>query len=103
MLIEGLILSLAAGTVGLVLALGGTVLVVWSILPYVPMEIELDPRPDSRALAFTLMSCAVSALAFSLGPAWRLSRPDLVTALKVRRGDSGPRATGDGFRRRRRC
>ena len=89
LLIEGIILSLAGGAVGLVLALWGTAFVVSSILPYVPAGIELDPGPDSRALAFTLMSCAVSALAFSLGPAWKLSRPDLVTALKTRRGHSG--------------
>ena len=92
LLIEGFILSLAGGAVGLVLALGGTVLMVSSILPYVPVGIEFDPRPDSRAMAFTLVICTVSTLAFGLGPAWKLSRPDLVTALKARRGDSGTRA-----------
>ena len=96
LLLEGIILSLAGGAVGLVLAVSGTAFVVSSVAPYVPTGIELDPRPDSRALAFTLLSCALSALAFSLGPAWKLSRQDLAVVLRAGRGG----AASAGGRRR---
>ena len=44
--------------------------------------LTLDPRPDIRSGA-TVAFAVASAILASLGPAWRLSRPDLVPDLKA--------------------
>ena len=41
-----------------------------------------EAAPDLRVLAATLGFCVFSTLLFSLMPAWNLSRPNLVSALK---------------------
>jgi putative ABC transport system permease protein len=43
----------------------------------------VDLTPDLRVLAAVAVACLVSTLAFSLGPAWTLSKPDVASGLKT--------------------
>jgi predicted permease len=90
LLAEGLLLSLAGGVVGLVLAYWTTAIIMSSVVPYVPLGIEFDARPDARMLAVTLAFCVVSAVTFSLGPAWQLTRTNLAVELRTRGEHTAP-------------
>ena len=83
LLTEGLLLSILGGTAGLVLAFWATRLLVVSLVPIMPLLLTFDPRPDVRVLGATVAFAVASTIVASLGPAWRLSRPDLVPDLKA--------------------
>ncbi|HSR67566.1 MAG TPA: ADOP family duplicated permease [Acidobacteriota bacterium] len=90
MLAESLLLAVAGGA-------GGLLLAVWGLQGLLYLNQENLPRVeevslDGRVLAFTLALCLGSALLFGLLPAMRVSRPDLVSVLR-RSGRSG---TGTG-------
>ena len=91
---EGLILSAAGGIGGLAIAAWSTSLLIESIARLAPIEIVYSAGPDIRVLAATMGFCVVSTVLFSLGPAWKLSRTDVVSDLKRA---SGEEAAG-GFR-----
>jgi predicted permease len=82
LLLEAFLLSVLGGVVGLVLAFGLTRWFTLSTLSALPFVLVFNTMPDLRVLAATLGFCGLSALLFGLGPAWRLSRPGLVTDLK---------------------
>ena len=77
LLVESLLLALASGAVGLLLA-------VWAAeaLRTLEMPIHLDLGLDSRVLAFTALVAVVTSLAFGLAPAFRTARVEVVSALK---------------------
>jgi macrolide transport system ATP-binding/permease protein len=81
LLTESVMLSLAAGALGLLVAFWATDL-LRSLLPVLPYTIVLDMSPDARALAFTLAVSLLTGVVFGLAPAWQASRPDLVPVLK---------------------
>ena len=83
LLTEGLLLSVLGGIAGLVLAFWATRLLVVSLVPIMPLLLTFDPRPDVRVLGATVAFAVASTILASLGPAWRLSRPDLVPDLKA--------------------
>jgi putative ABC transport system permease protein len=91
---EGLILSALGGTGGLVIAAWSTSLLIASIGRLAPLEIVYAAGPDLRVLGATMGFCVFSTVLFSLGPAWKLSRPDVVSDLKKASGDEG----AGGFR-----
>ncbi|HLY18512.1 MAG TPA: ABC transporter permease [Bryobacteraceae bacterium] len=84
---EGLILSVFGGIGGLVLAAWSTSLLVASLGRLAPLEIVYHAGPDVRVLGATMGFCVFSTVLFSLGPAWKLSRPDVVCDLKKASGD----------------
>ena len=93
LLTESLLLSLAGGACGLLLALWG-VDALASVLPEdVPRVREI--ALDGRVLAFTLGIAVLTGLVFGLAPALAASRLDVNEALKA-----GGRGTG-GWRRNR--
>jgi predicted permease len=51
------------------------------MLPRLQFQVGLDARPDSRVIAFTTVVALVATALFSLAPALRASRPDLVAGL----------------------
>jgi predicted permease len=79
--IESLVLAIAGGVVGLVIASWTTGLLIRA-MPIQDLLRSLSATPDARVLAFTLLLCAITALLFGLVPAIQASRPSLVTALK---------------------
>jgi predicted permease len=88
LLVEGLVLSLAGGLVGLVIAFGTSRLLATSLSGALPLAVEYDGTPDLRVLAVTLGFAVLSTLVFGLWPAWRLARTDVVQELKQQVGES---------------
>ena len=82
LVVEGLCLSVTAGVVATVVAWWAGERAIALISSALQAPIGMDVSPDARMLAVMAVACVLSALVFSLGPALKLSRPDLVTAMK---------------------
>jgi predicted permease len=95
LLTEGLMLAIGGGAAGLLLAFWGTKALVSSFTQILPLVIVFDSRPDFRVLAATLGFSVAGTIAFSLGPAWKLSKADVASELKA----TGSESTG-GARKR---
>ena len=81
LLVEGLLLGLVGGGVGLAIApalAGPLVRMVFTDPGEIPLSTNLDPR----ILAFNFAVAFVVSVLFSLAPALRFLRPDLVNSLK---------------------
>jgi predicted permease len=90
LLSESLMLALVGGAAGLSIAWWSTPVLVSSMARLAPLDLVYSATPDLRVLAATFGFCLFSTLLFGVGPAWNLSRPDLVTDLKDgERGGSG--------------
>jgi putative ABC transport system permease protein len=88
LLTESVLLSLAGGLVGLVLALWGTPLLVSLIPEKVPRIHEINV--DFRVLGFALLVSIATGILFGLAPALQASRVDLNESLKESaRGTTG--------------
>jgi putative ABC transport system permease protein len=91
LLVEGLVLSLAGGVVGLLLARSANTLLQQSfaqLLGSMNFTFTTDLRPDSTVLAVTIGFCMLATLIFSLGPAVKASRADVVNDLKTQGAES---------------
>jgi predicted permease len=73
--VESLLLGVAGGVLGLLIAVGGTELLVRLAPASVPRLDEV--RVDLTVLAFGLGASVLSSLLFGLAPAWQASRVDL--------------------------
>ena len=95
MMVESLVLALAAALLGIGLAWGGLKALV-AVIPQdvIPSESVIELNPP--VLAFTLAVAVLTALVFGLMPALQSSRRDLNNPLR----DSG-KGTSGGFRGRR--
>ena len=92
LLTEGLVLSIAGGCVGLVLAMWSADLLIGSMASLVPVSIFFAGTVNPAILAATLGFSVLSTLFFALGPALKLSRGDVITDLKEHAGeDTAPR------------
>ena len=87
LLTEGLILSALGGALGMVFAYWGSRILVGSMAALIPLEIVFHSGPDPRVLAAMAGFCALSTIMFGLGPALKLSRPDVVADLKENAGE----------------
>ncbi|HKG14243.1 MAG TPA: ABC transporter permease [Pyrinomonadaceae bacterium] len=81
LLTESLLLSLAGGVLGLLLAMWILDLVA-AYRPPIDIPIWIDLKVDVRVMAFTLAASVLTALLFGLMPALQSARADLVPALK---------------------
>ena len=90
MLTEGMLLSLAAGALGLLLA-PWTADLIWVFQPSSLGMSMLDFTPDARVLGFTLALAILTVAVFGLAPALQASKTNLVSALK---DSPGPVAGG---------
>ncbi|HMG32502.1 MAG TPA: ABC transporter permease [Blastocatellia bacterium] len=99
-LTESLLLGIAGGVAGILIAVWSTELLV-KVLPnsfhYVPFRPLSGVSIDARVLAFTFVVSCLTGLLFGLAPAVSMFRPDLNTALKE--GTRGS-TTGAGARLR---
>ena len=84
---EGFILSVLGGIGGLALAAFSTQLMTSSIAPLLPITVTFDVAPDYRIIAATFAFCMLSTIIFSLGPALRLARTNVVPELKENAGE----------------
>ena len=98
LLTESLLLALAGGAVGLLLAPWLVTLLVKTQTRLSVAETLLGDSVDLRALAFTALATLLAGIVFGVAPAWQGARADLVPALKEEGGVSGGRERRFGFR-----
>jgi predicted permease len=92
LLTEGLVVSLAGGVGGFVIGLFSSQLLAASLSAHMPVPAVLRGGADPAVIVATLAFCALATLFFALGPALKLTRPDLITDLKEQAGEgSAPR------------
>src|SRR5262245_4127141 len=94
LLVQGLMLSLAGGALGLLTATWAADLLVSSMATAFPIFLALDLTPDTTVLVATMIFCSLATIAFGLWPALRLSRPDLQSSLKDHAGEISGRIAG---------
>jgi putative ABC transport system permease protein len=90
LLCEGLLLAVCGGLLGLVLSVWCNDLLLHSmtrLLSSVSFSIVVNVRPDALVLAITFLFCLLATLLFSLGPALKATRTDLVSDLKQQTGE----------------
>jgi len=79
---EGLLLAIPGGVAGLAVAYWSTTALVASLAKLAPIDLVYNGAPDLRVLAATMGFCVLSTLLFGFGPAWSLSKQDVVSDLK---------------------
>lgn len=82
LLTESVILALAGGALGLLVAYWGSIALL-HLASGGPKAIPLDVNPDGRILAFTGLISLVTAVFFGLAPALRATRVQLASALRA--------------------
>ena len=90
LLCEGLLLALLGGAVGLMLSTEWNDLLLGSLsslLGSTSASFVLNLHPDGPALAATFLFCVSATLLFSLGPALKATKADLVNDLKQQVGE----------------
>src|SRR4029077_6865660 len=93
LLTESLILALAGGACGVILAYWASGLLL-AFMSSGGDPIQLTVSPDLRVLGFTALVSVFTGILFGLAPARRGTRLDLTPALK----EGGSRITGGGRR-----
>ena len=97
LLIESVLLAVAGGTLGLVIATWGA----GALLAYVPnpgITLTVAATPDGRIVAFTTIVAILTGVAFGLAPSLRSTRPNVAPTLRT----EGGTAAGGGYGRLRR-
>ena len=90
LLCEGLLLAIFGGVVGLILSVWCNNLLLHSfakLLSNVNFSFIIDLAPDASVLGVTFLFCLVATILFSLGPALKATRADLVNDLKQQVGE----------------
>jgi predicted permease len=85
LLVESVLLSLAGGLFGLLIA-PPTMRLLVSIMPQMDPPLKFLSDPNLRALGFTIAVSVFTALVFGLAPALRATRPNLAPTLKDQAG-----------------
>ena len=81
LLVESLLLSIAGGILGLLLALA-TDRALLAFLPPDTVGLKLSATPDLRILLFATIVSLLTGLIFGLAPAFQATRPDVAPTLK---------------------
>jgi len=90
LLCEGFLLAVCGGAVGLVLSAWCNDLLLQqlrSLLASVNFSFVVKLRPDTTVLAVTFLFCLLATMLFSLGPALKSTKADLVNDLKQQVGE----------------
>src|SRR6058998_3752379 len=90
LLSEGILLALAGGALGLSLSIwsnGALIRSMGSLFSSMSFSIVIDMKPDTTVLAITFLFCLIATVLFSLGPALKATRADLVSDLKQQIGE----------------
>src|SRR6476660_1618800 len=90
LLCEGFLLALCGGVIGLVLSAwcnDALLQQLHRLLASVNFSLVVKLRPDATVLSITLLFCLIATMLFSLGPALKATRADLVKDLKEQVGE----------------
>jgi len=90
LLCEGLLLAICGGLVGLVVSVWCNDLLLHSLarlLGSMNFSFVVKLRPDAAVLAVTFLFCLLATVLFSLGPALKATKADLVNDLKQQIGE----------------
>ena len=90
LLCEGFLLALAGGTAGLLLSVwsnGALLRSLGGLFSSMSFSIVVDMKPDVTVLAITFLFCLFATMLFSLGPALKAAKADLVNDLKQQAGE----------------
>jgi predicted permease len=98
LLTESLLLAVAGGVLGVILAYGGARALAAFIATSGISDLPVDPRADLLVLVFTITIVLLTSIAFGLAPAFRGTRIDVASALK----DNSASLTAGGPRGRSR-
>ena len=82
LLTESMVLAGAAALLGLLLARGGTQLILRVSARFLPPSRLSDIHMDWRVLVFAALAALVTSLVFGLAPSWQISRINVHDALK---------------------
>jgi predicted permease len=91
LLVEGLALAIAGGAAGLLLSQWSNAFLERSfttLLSSMNFSLTAHLQPDGTVLAVTFLFCLVATLLFSLAPALKAARTDLVRDLKTQAGEA---------------
>jgi predicted permease len=80
---EGFLLSLIGGAAALLISWIAARQVTATLQAVAGSNTVVNLTPDARVFAAVAVACLVSTLAFSLGPAWTLSKPDLTSGMRT--------------------
>lgn len=95
LLTESVLVGLAGGTIGLLIAAWGTKMAIKALPDALPRAEEI--HVDGRVLLFTFAASLVAAFLFGLIPAWKTARTQIGETLKESgRGGSGARHRAQG-------
>ena len=90
LLVEGLLLAVCGGVIGLILSVWCNNLLLHSLaslLNNVNFSFIVDLSPDAKVIAITFLFCLIATVLFSLGPALKATKADLVNDLKQQIGE----------------
>src|SRR4051812_45102836 len=90
LLCEGLLLAVCGGVIGLILSAwcnDALLQQLRGLLASVNFSFVVKLRPDVTVLAITLLFCLIATMLFSLGPALKATKADLVKDLKEQVGE----------------
>jgi predicted permease len=90
LLCEGLLLAICGGLVGLIISVWCNDLLLHSLarlFSSMSFSLVANLHPDATVLAVTFLFCALATMLFSLGPALKASKVDLVHDLKQQVGE----------------
>jgi putative ABC transport system permease protein len=87
LLTEAIVVATAGGSVGVLLALAGRTL-LWQFRPPFLQQTNMDISFDGRVVLFTVLTVVGTAVIFGLAPALQAARPNLVSELKDRVGET---------------
>jgi putative ABC transport system permease protein len=104
LLTESMLIAIAGGLLGSVLALWSFQTLVGLVLPAVyppeipPVAFDLNFSPDVRVLSFALILTLGTSLVFGVAPALHVSKPDLNGVIKQETAGSGTSRRGGRLR-----
>src|SRR6266545_1374871 len=90
LLCEGFLLAVCGGAIGLILSVWCNDLLLQQLrglLSSVNFSFVVELRPDAAVLAVTFFFCLIATMLFSLGPALKATKADLVNDLKEQVGE----------------
>jgi putative ABC transport system permease protein len=92
-LVESVTLGLLGGMAGLLVAYGGTSLILYMAFPATTNHVPIDAAPSWPVLLFALAVSVATGIGFGVAPAWLASRAQPIDALRGANRSTGGRTS----------